>query len=272
MRAEEGEDLYVHVTLLGVDGECQDDSLSDEDEVETGELFQKDVDDTLWGSEWKGHDQKGKGKSTEKLPQVTGRQTSAFDSRGSPENMELERVSQEFGSTSLDSEFHFHNTTVSPSLYPTAEDAFAWNDCLQDFFKTDEDTTRVIQQNLIPAFISLPILTSIDIAHNSISDESLPIIADWLKFKTDMELVDLCGNRFNAEGVRDFVRTMKGQAYTCGTLLYDDSQVDVSKAVESGGEGVQREEQQWERFRRETDLINVKVKQLTVLIDHTGPR
>ncbi|CAH1276946.1 Hypp9435 [Branchiostoma lanceolatum] len=31
MRAEEGEDLYVHVTLLGVDGDCQDDSFSDEE-------------------------------------------------------------------------------------------------------------------------------------------------------------------------------------------------------------------------------------------------
>ncbi|XP_078578129.1 uncharacterized protein LOC144863041 [Branchiostoma floridae x Branchiostoma japonicum] len=30
MRAEEGDDLYVHVTLLGVDGGCQDGSLSDE--------------------------------------------------------------------------------------------------------------------------------------------------------------------------------------------------------------------------------------------------
>ncbi|XP_078583795.1 uncharacterized protein LOC144866307 [Branchiostoma floridae x Branchiostoma japonicum] len=29
-RAAEGEDLYVHVTLLGADGDCQDDTLSDE--------------------------------------------------------------------------------------------------------------------------------------------------------------------------------------------------------------------------------------------------
>eukprot|EP00058_Branchiostoma_floridae_P003830 XP_002589318.1 hypothetical protein BRAFLDRAFT_77771 [Branchiostoma floridae] len=127
---------------------------------------------------------------------------------------------------------------------------------------------------LIKAFIDLPFLTHANIGDNSIREESLPTIAAWLKDRTDVEIVDLCGNRFSAEGVRDFVRTMKGKAYRLldDSLLYDASQADEGDAVESGGEDVRREEQQWEKLRSQTGPIRVKVRQLLVLIDHKGPR
>ncbi|XP_035664864.1 uncharacterized protein LOC118408285 [Branchiostoma floridae] len=50
-------------------------------------------------------------------------------------SVEHERPSLESGSQSI------------TSMYPTGEDALAWNDCLQDFFKTDENTTRIIQES-----------------------------------------------------------------------------------------------------------------------------
>ncbi|XP_066265569.1 protein NLRC5-like [Branchiostoma lanceolatum] len=132
---------------------------------------------------------------------------------------------------------------------------------------------------LIEAFTTLPILTHVNIDDNFISDEYLPTIAAWLKVRTDVEVVNLYGNRFSAEGVRDFVRTMKGKAYglTSGDLLYDGSQADVGDIVESGGEDVRREEQQWERLRRQTDwtplkVIPVTVRQRTIWINHRGPR
>eukprot|EP00058_Branchiostoma_floridae_P003848 XP_002589336.1 hypothetical protein BRAFLDRAFT_77788 [Branchiostoma floridae] len=127
---------------------------------------------------------------------------------------------------------------------------------------------------LTAAFIDLPFLTHVDIYNNSFSDESLPTIAAWLKVRTEVERVWMRGNRFSAEGVRDFVRTMKGKAYRGfpETLLYDGSQADVGRAVESGGEDVRREEQQWETLKRETGLIRVEVGQLQVWIDHTGRR
>ncbi|XP_019616598.1 PREDICTED: protein NLRC5-like [Branchiostoma belcheri] len=129
---------------------------------------------------------------------------------------------------------------------------------------------------LINTFINLPILTRVDIAFNSIRDESLPAIhvAAWLKVSTAVETVRLDNNGFSAEGVRDFVRTMKGKAYWrhFGVLLYDGSLADVGESVESGGEGALREEQQWERLRGDTGLIYVKARQLTVWIDHKGPR
>ncbi|KAI8489431.1 hypothetical protein Bbelb_328740 [Branchiostoma belcheri] len=128
-------------------------------------------------------------------------------------------------------------------------------------------------RELIKAFINLPTLTRVVIDHNSIRDESLPTIAAWLKVSTAVERVDLDDNRFSAEGVRDFVRTMKGKACSWGNdLLYDGSQADVHEAVESGGEGARREEQQWERLRRVTGSIKVKVGQLTVVISHEGRR
>eukprot|EP00058_Branchiostoma_floridae_P003833 XP_002589321.1 hypothetical protein BRAFLDRAFT_77774 [Branchiostoma floridae] len=129
-------------------------------------------------------------------------------------------------------------------------------------------------RELAASFINLPILTLVDIQYNAISDESLPAIAAWLKVRTDVERVNLWGNRFSAEGVRDFVRTVKGKAYINreDTLLYDGIQADVGGAVESGGEDVRREEQQWEKLRRETDWIRVKVGQLWVWIDHKGRR
>ncbi|XP_035665032.1 uncharacterized protein LOC118408375 [Branchiostoma floridae] len=139
--------------------------------------------------------------------------------------------------------------TFTSTLYPTGEDALAWNDCIEDFFKTDEFTTRSIQQ-------SWP-----NIQYNSINDESLPTIAAWLKVRTDVKRVWLRFNRFSAEGVRDFVRTMKGKAYTytwSDDLLYDGSQTDVCESLESGGEDVRREEEQWERLRREESWIRVK--------------
>ncbi|XP_066264943.1 uncharacterized protein [Branchiostoma lanceolatum] len=124
---------------------------------------------------------------------------------------------------------------------------------------------------LIAAFINLPILTRVDIEYNSISDESLPAIAAWLTVRPCVEEVGLLGNRFSAEGVRDFVRTMKGKAYQWFVndgLLYDGSQADVDESVESGGEDVRREEQQWERLRRCIFRIDVKVGRLTVWIEH----
>ncbi|XP_035665034.1 protein NLRC5-like [Branchiostoma floridae] len=131
-------------------------------------------------------------------------------------------------------------------------------------------------RELAAVFINLPKLTRVDIANNSIRDESLPTIAAWLKVCTCVERVDLYGNNFSAEGVRDFVRTMKGKAYRDSWLLhgllYDGSQADVSEDVESGGEDVRREEQQWERLRRETGWIYVRVGQLVVVINHTGSR
>ncbi|KAI8489426.1 hypothetical protein Bbelb_328690 [Branchiostoma belcheri] len=103
---------------------------------------------------------------------------------------------------------------------------------------------------LMNAFINLPFLTHVYLYLNSIRDESLPAIAAWLKVSTAVERVDLDGNRFSAEGVRDFVRTMKGKAYSwCNVLLYDGSLADVSEDVQSGGEGARREEQQWGRLR-----------------------
>ncbi|XP_078664043.1 uncharacterized protein LOC144907111 [Branchiostoma floridae x Branchiostoma belcheri] len=114
--------------------------------------------------------------------------------------------------------------------------------------------------DLMKAFTNLPILTRVDIQYNSIHDESLPVIAAWLKVSTAVEEVWLYDNRFSAEGVRDFVRTMKGKAYTWNDdLLYDGNLADVGEAVESGGEGARREEQQWVRLRGETFLINVKM-------------
>ncbi|XP_035665030.1 uncharacterized protein LOC118408373 [Branchiostoma floridae] len=128
-------------------------------------------------------------------------------------------------------------------------------------------------RELTAAFIKLPVLTRVDIDYNLIRDESLPAIAAWLKVTTDVEIVDLEGNMFSAEGVRDFVRTMKGKAYRWGKLLYDGSQADVGGAVESGGEDERREEQQWGRLRKETEwMINVKFRQQTVRINHRGPR
>ncbi|XP_066265859.1 uncharacterized protein [Branchiostoma lanceolatum] len=125
-------------------------------------------------------------------------------------------------------------------------------------------------RELIEVFINLPLLTYIYIGYNSLRDETLPTIAAWLKVRTDVERVSLFNNRFSAEGVRDFVRTMKGKAYglTSNDLIYDGSQADVD--VESGGEDVRREEQQWERLRRETDRLIVKFGQQTVWMDHTG--
>ncbi|XP_078583469.1 uncharacterized protein LOC144866128 [Branchiostoma floridae x Branchiostoma japonicum] len=119
-------------------------------------------------------------------------------------------------------------------------------------------------EKLINVFSNLPTLTHLNIEYNSISDESLPTIAAWLKVRTDVNEVRLWSNtnRFSAEGVRDFVRTMKGKAYTdmwLGDPLYDGSKADVGESVESG-EDVRREEQQWEKLRREKDLINVKVR------------
>ncbi|XP_035665038.1 uncharacterized protein LOC118408380 [Branchiostoma floridae] len=111
---------------------------------------------------------------------------------------------------------------------------------------------------LLQTFIILPTLTHVSIEYNSISDESLPAIAAWLKVRTAMDKVGLCGNCFSAEGVRDFVRTMKGEAYQNGRLLYRDD--------------VQDEAQQWKRLRRETGWICVKIRQLTVTIDHRGSR
>ncbi|KAI8489425.1 positive regulation of MHC class I biosynthetic process [Branchiostoma belcheri] len=127
--------------------------------------------------------------------------------------------------------------------------------------------------DLIEGLIKLPNLTRLDIDNNSIRDEFLPAIAAWLKVSTAVEIVWLYDNRFSADGVRDFVRTMKGKAYRelSNDLLYDGSQADVSEAVESGGEGARREEQQWERLRG-TYLIKVNVRQLTVGISHYGPR
>ncbi|KAI8511884.1 hypothetical protein Bbelb_109840 [Branchiostoma belcheri] len=129
---------------------------------------------------------------------------------------------------------------------------------------------------LMNAFINLPILTQVDIQYNSIRDESLPAIAAWLKVSTAVEKVRLEYNRFSAEGVRDFVRTMKGKAYSDGCfsdiLLYDGSLADVGEAVQAGGEGARREEQQWGRLRSWLRLIKVKVGQLTVLISHEGTR
>ncbi|XP_078664044.1 uncharacterized protein LOC144907112 [Branchiostoma floridae x Branchiostoma belcheri] len=127
---------------------------------------------------------------------------------------------------------------------------------------------------LMKALINLPILTHVHMYHNSIRDESLPAIAEWLKVSTAVERVDLDGNRFSAEGVRDFVRTMKGKAYSVSSddLLYDGSLADVGEAVETGGEGARREEQQWERLRSRTGLITVKIGQLTVKISHKGPK
>eukprot|EP00058_Branchiostoma_floridae_P003831 XP_002589319.1 hypothetical protein BRAFLDRAFT_77772 [Branchiostoma floridae] len=463
------------------------------DELETGALFQKDVDDGSWGSEWKDHDDKGDGSSSDgdsdddgdsggvarktssrssathgeeqpndRSPDDTDREASVSGPGGSHSNVDGGAISQEDGTTSLDSVAHID--TVSYSVYPTGEDALAWHDCLQDFFKTDEDTTRSIQQNwpnasqvtkldltsgelswqeydvplpitainllvqflpqlpnlqelalcvscqgeeeaehinqlygvrhvlkklklkdwslsnirlstqmfqhlplleeidlshnnisdqavpglakglgscqnlrkvdlshnklsyrgdflpplpsleeidlslniisdetvpglaeglgsfqnlkkvnlsynklsdvreLTAAFINLPNLTRVDIVANSIRDESLPTIAAWLKVRTDLKIVDLRGNRFSAEGVRDFVRTMKRKAYRWGIILYDGSQADVGEAVESGGEDVRREEQQWERLREETSEIRVEVGQLWVWINHKGPR
>ncbi|KAI8491284.1 hypothetical protein Bbelb_309170 [Branchiostoma belcheri] len=126
---------------------------------------------------------------------------------------------------------------------------------------------------LINAFINLPILTRADIGYNSIRDESLPAIAAWLNVRTAMKDVWLFSNRFSAEGVRDFVRTMEGKSYRWPSdILYDGSLADVDKFVESGGEGARREEQQWERLRGETGWIDVKVGQLKVGISHRGPR
>ncbi|KAI8489427.1 positive regulation of MHC class I biosynthetic process [Branchiostoma belcheri] len=129
-------------------------------------------------------------------------------------------------------------------------------------------------REVMKAFINLPNLTHVLIDNNSIRDESLPAIAAWLKVRTAVEKVYLYANRFSADGVRDFVRTMKGKAYRwfSDDLLYDGSLADVGEAVEAGGEGARREEQQWERLRRETGLIDVKVRQLTVEINHKGYR
>ncbi|XP_019632344.1 PREDICTED: dentin sialophosphoprotein-like [Branchiostoma belcheri] len=181
--------------------------------VETGELFQKDVDDACCGSEWKGdkdygsssdgdidHDGDSSGvagkvmphssithgdhKPDDRLPDNTDREgsvsepggshsnkeggdisqeggilphsggkqlsddsdsESSSESGGSHSNMEVGDISEEDGSTSLDSGSHI--STASPSKYPTGEDASAWNDCLQDFFKADEDTARSIQES-----------------------------------------------------------------------------------------------------------------------------
>ncbi|CAH1251152.1 NLRC5 [Branchiostoma lanceolatum] len=101
-------------------------------------------------------------------------------------------------------------------------------------------------------FINLSALIRVDIDNNSLSDESLPAIAAWLKARPRVAVVGLNSNRFSAEGVRDFVRTMMGKAYNYITddLLYDGSQADVGEPVESGGEDVRREEQQWDRLRR----------------------
>ncbi|XP_019632595.1 PREDICTED: uncharacterized protein LOC109476140 [Branchiostoma belcheri] len=125
---------------------------------------------------------------------------------------------------------------------------------------------------LMKAFINLPFLTHVDMYHNSISDKSLPTIAARLKVSRNVEEVRLYDNRFSAEGVRDFIRSMKGKAYRLFSddLLYDGSQADMSESVESGGEGAQREEQQWERLRVETELIKVKFRQLAVCITHKG--
>ncbi|XP_078582858.1 uncharacterized protein LOC144865760 [Branchiostoma floridae x Branchiostoma japonicum] len=130
-------------------------------------------------------------------------------------------------------------------------------------------------RDLMEAFIKLPIMIHVNLEYNSISDDSLPVIAAWLKAKTDVKEVGLRGNRFSAEGVRDFVRTMKGKAYRwfSDDLLYDGSQAEVGEAVESGGEGARTEEQQWEELRKETEwMINVKFRQQTVRINHRGTR
>ncbi|KAI8517715.1 positive regulation of MHC class I biosynthetic process [Branchiostoma belcheri] len=113
---------------------------------------------------------------------------------------------------------------------------------------------------LIEAFITFSFLTNVDISNNSIRDESLPTIATWLNARTAVTTVYLYGNRFSAEGVREFVRTMKGKAYLVQAgsfelpclvydLPYDGTEADVSESAEPGGEGARREEQQWERFR-----------------------
>ncbi|CAH1251166.1 LRRC31 [Branchiostoma lanceolatum] len=133
--------------------------------------------------------------------------------------------------------------------------------------------TGIERADLIRSFTDLPFLTHVNIENNSLRDESLPAIAAWLKFRTDVEIVNLHDNRFSAEGVRDFVRTMKGKAYETvfsNDLLYDGSQADVGEAVESGGEDVRREEQQWARLRSETGLIRVEARQLRIWIDHKG--
>ncbi|XP_035665035.1 leucine-rich repeat protein soc-2 homolog [Branchiostoma floridae] len=105
---------------------------------------------------------------------------------------------------------------------------------------------------LIEAFIKLPFLDNIHIANNAILDESLSNIAAWLKVRTDVERVYLYDNSFSAEGVRDFVRTIKGKAYSGYTLLYDGSLADEGKLEESDGEDIRKEEQQWDRLWMET--------------------
>ncbi|XP_019633949.1 PREDICTED: uncharacterized protein LOC109477286 [Branchiostoma belcheri] len=128
-------------------------------------------------------------------------------------------------------------------------------------------------RKLTECFTNLPILTLVHIEDNSIRDESLPAIAAWLKVSTAVQNVWLYDNRFSAEEVRDFVRTMKGKSYGYGwDDLYDGNLADVGEAVEAGGEGARREEQQWARLRRETGWIHIKVGQLTVGISHEGPR
>ncbi|CAH1266387.1 Hypp3350 [Branchiostoma lanceolatum] len=53
MRAEEGEGLYVHVTLLGTDQECQDDCVSDEEEVRILEERSPVIEETLLPCDFK---------------------------------------------------------------------------------------------------------------------------------------------------------------------------------------------------------------------------
>eukprot|EP00058_Branchiostoma_floridae_P022284 XP_002607774.1 hypothetical protein BRAFLDRAFT_64173 [Branchiostoma floridae] len=137
----------------------------------------------------------------------------------------------------------FHQGSQSTtSMYPTGEDALAWNDCLQDFFKTDENTTRTIQ-------------------------ESWPTA--WLNHTIAMKEIKLHYNKFSAEGVRDFVEIIKGRAHR---LLSDELLYDGTQGVESVGENVWWGEQQLEKLRRERGLIVVKVGQLTVRISHEGTR
>ncbi|XP_078583589.1 uncharacterized protein LOC144866178 [Branchiostoma floridae x Branchiostoma japonicum] len=173
-------------------------------------------------------------------------------------------------------EIDLSHNVISDKAVPGLAEGLASCQNLKKVSLSDNKLSDV--RELTAAFTNLPFLTRVDMNNNSISDESLPTIAAWLKGRTDVKEVCLLGNRFSAEGVRNFVRTMKGKTYRLcimgflDVLLYDGSQAGVDNAVESGGEDERREERQWEELRRETGQIHVKVGQLWVWIDHKGSR
>ncbi|XP_078577389.1 uncharacterized protein LOC144862614 isoform X2 [Branchiostoma floridae x Branchiostoma japonicum] len=124
---------------------------------------------------------------------------------------------------------------------------------------------------MIEALINLPILTHVYIPGNIITDKTLPTIAAWLKASTSVEIVWLSSNRFSAEGVRDFIRTMRAKAYRLSDdLLYDGNKACEDEAMDSGGENVRGQEQHWKGLKKEKDLMIVKIGQLRVWIDHRG--